>query len=220
MLTIGQKILRLRLPVVTSDGKAQRVAIVMTVPSTKDITRLLAAWSAGDQAALERLTPLVHQELHRLARAYMSRENPAHTLQATALVNEAYLRLIDSSRVQWQNRTHFFALSARLMRHILVDFARSRQSLKSGGEAHWVSFDERMPFSAQSEEDLVALDEALKDLARVEPRQSQVIELRFFGGLSLKETAEALRISVASVRRDWALARAWLRRRFTPETQA
>jgi RNA polymerase sigma factor (TIGR02999 family) len=192
---------------------------VMTVPSTQDITQLLVAWSTGDQTALERLTPLVHHELHRLAKAYMKRENPGHTLQTMALVHEAYVRLIDSCRVEWQDRAHFFALSARLMRHILVDFARSRQG-RRGGAGHVVTFDEARLFAAEREEDLVALDEALNELAKLDARQSQVIELRFFGGLSLKETAEALQISVASVRRDWALARAWLRRQLSRETQA
>ena len=202
---------------VTCAGKPHRVN-GMASPLAQDITGLLVAWSAGDEAALERLTPLVHQELHRLAKTYMRRESPGHTLQTTALVNEAYMRLIDSTQVKWQNRTHFFALSARLMRHILVDFARSRQSRK-GRAGQFVTFDEAMPFSAEREEDLVALDEALTELAAQDLRQSQVIELRFFGGLSLKETAEALQISVASVRRDWALARAWLHRRLSRQTR-
>jgi RNA polymerase sigma factor (TIGR02999 family) len=191
----------------------------MTASSTQEITQLLVAWSSGDQAALDRLTPLVYHELRRLAKAYMRRENPGHTLQTTALVNEAYVRLIDARGVKWQHRAHFFALSARLMRHILVDFARSRQS-RRGGAGHVVTFDEAMPFAFEREEDLVALDEALRELSKLNARQSQVIELRFFGGLSLKETAEALQISVASVRRDWALARAWLLRQLSRETEA
>jgi RNA polymerase sigma factor (TIGR02999 family) len=191
----------------------------MPASSTQEITKLLVAWSSGDRAALDRLTPLVHHELRRLAKAYMRRENPGHTLQTTALVNEAYVRLIDARGVEWQDRAHFFSLSARLMRHILVDFARSRQSRRASA-GHVVTFDEAMLFAPEREEDLVALDGALNELSKLNSRQSQVIELRFFGGLSLKETAEVLQISVASVRRDWALARAWLLRQLSRETQA
>jgi RNA polymerase sigma factor (TIGR02999 family) len=173
---------------------------------------MLVAWSQGDQAAFEKLVPLVSAELHRLAKRYMSRERPGHTLQTTALINEAYLRLIDGAQVDWQNRTHFFAVSAQVMRRILVDFARSHQNLKRGGNARLITLDEAVPVSPEVDANLVAIDEALNALAEVDPRQSKVVELRFFGGLSLEETAETLKISVATVRRDWTMARAWLRR--------
>jgi RNA polymerase sigma factor (TIGR02999 family) len=189
----------------------------MTKDSGPQITQMLVAWSNGDQAALERLTLLVSQELHRLARRYMSRERPDHTLQATALVNEAYLRLIDASQMNWQNRTHFFAVSAQIMRRILVDFARSHRNLKHGGDAQQITLDEAVFVSPQSDADLVAVDEALTALAALDPRQSQVVELRFFAGLSLEETAEALHVSVGTVRRDWTLARAWLHRELTKD---
>jgi RNA polymerase sigma factor (TIGR02999 family) len=177
-----------------------------------EITQMLVAWSNGDPSAFEKLAPLVSQELHRLAKRYMARERPGHTLQATALVNEAYLRLIDASHVQWQNRAHFFAVSAQVMRHILVDFARSHQNLKHGGDARQVTLDEALVISPEPDSNLVAIDDALKTLAELDPRQSQVVELRFFGGLSLEETAEVLKVSVGTVRRDWTLARAWLHR--------
>jgi len=177
-----------------------------------EITQMLMAWSDGDQAAFEKLAPLVSQELHRLARRYMGRENPGHVLQTTALVNEAYIRLIDASQVKWQNRAHFFALSAQVMRHILVDFARSDRNLKHGGNAPHVSLDDTAIVSSQPDGNFVAIDEALKSLALLNPRQSRIVELRFFGGLSLEETAEVLEVSVGTVRRDWTFARAWLRR--------
>jgi len=184
----------------------------MTIPSTPEITQLLVAWSDGDQAAFEKLTPLVAGELHRLAKRYMGREGPGHLLQTTALVNEAYLRLIDASQVQWQNRAHFFAVSAQIMRRILVDFARSHHNLKHGGAAHQVSLDEASVVSPDPDANLVALDDALQALATLNPRQSQVVELRFFGGLNLEETAEVLKVSVITVRRDWEFAKAWLHR--------
>jgi RNA polymerase sigma factor (TIGR02999 family) len=170
------------------------------------------AWSNGDQEALQKLAPLVSQELHRLARRYMGRENSGHVLQTTALVNEAYIRLIDANQVKWQNRAHFFALSAQVMRHILVDFARSDRNLKRGGEVQHVNLDEAVVVSPKPDGQLIAVDEALRALAGLNPRQSQIVELRFFGGLSLEETAEVLRVSVATVRRDWTFARAWLHR--------
>ena len=174
---------------------------------------MLVAWSQGDKAAFERLVPLVSAELHRLAKRYMARERPGHTLQTTALINEAYLRLIDGAQVDWQNRTHFFAVSAQVMRRILVDFARSHQNLKRGGNTYQITLDEAaVAVSSEPDVNLVAIDEALNTLSALDPRQSQVVELRFFGGLSLEETAEALKTSVATVRRDWTLARAWLRR--------
>ena len=184
----------------------------MVKPSPMEITQLLIAWGRGEQAALERLAPLVYDELRRLAHRYMGRERPGHTLQTSALVNEVYLRLVDSSHVRWQNRVHFFAVSAQLMRRILVDFARGRNNLKRGGDVRRVSLDEALLVSNEHSTDLVALDEALKALASLDARQGQVVELRFFGGLSVEETAEVLHVSEGTVRRDWSLARAWLHR--------
>jgi RNA polymerase sigma factor (TIGR02999 family) len=174
---------------------------------------LLVAWNGGDQAALEALTPLVHQELHRIAVRHMAGERPGHVLQATALVNEAYLRLVDWKDVRWQNRAHFFAMAARLMRHVLVEVARTRDRAKRGhGQVH-VSLSEAAQVPAsQQRVDLVALDDALKVLEELDARQARVVELRFFGGLSLEEAAHVLGVSVATVRRDWSLARAWLYR--------
>jgi RNA polymerase sigma-70 factor, ECF subfamily len=185
----------------------------MNKPASQDITRLLLAWSAGDKAALDELMPIVYGELRKLARGYMRNQPADHTLQTTALVNEAYLRLIDSSRVNWQNRTHFFAISAQLMRRILVDFARRRSSLKRGGEMQKIELDEALVMPLEPKTDLVALDEALKILAEMNPRQSQVVELRYFGGLSEEEIADHLAVSVRTVRRDWSVARAWLFRK-------
>jgi len=183
----------------------------MAAASPQDITELLLAWGEGNQDALQRLTPLVYGELHRLAHRYMAGERTGHTLQSTALVNEAYLRLVQSSRVQWQNRAHFFAVSAQLMRRILVDFARSRQYAKRGGKAPVLSLDD-VSVAVEECAELVSLDDALRALAAVDPRKGQVVELRFFGGLSVEETAEVLKVSVETVMRDWRLARVWLRR--------
>jgi RNA polymerase sigma-70 factor, ECF subfamily len=184
----------------------------MTSPSssTAQVTDLLTAWSAGDQSALETLTPLVHEELRRLAHHYMKGERPGHTMQTTALVNEAYLKLIDQKRVKFENRSQFFALAATLMRHILVDHARSRQYLKRGGGAQRVSLDKALIVSEDRDEDLVALDEALIRLAAIDLRKSKVVELRFFGGLSVEETAGALHVSAVTVMREWRMAKAWL----------
>jgi RNA polymerase sigma-70 factor, ECF subfamily len=184
----------------------------MSQSSVEEITHLLLAWGKGDQMALEKLMPLVYEELRRLARHYMKHQPAGHTLQTTALVNEAYLRLIDSSRVQWASRAHFFAISAQLMRRILVDFARSRINLKRGGGARQLSLEQALEISAERGADLIALDDALTTLATMNARQSQIVELRYFGGLSEEETAEALKISTRTVRRDWSLARAWLYR--------
>jgi RNA polymerase sigma factor (TIGR02999 family) len=184
----------------------------MQTHSAKEITRLLVAWGDGDQSALEELAPLVHSELHRLAHQYMGRERPGHILQTSALVNEAYLRLIDWKAVRWQNRAHFFAVSAQLMRRILVDFARGRQNLKRGGDALRVSLSEAADFPVERGADLVALDEALVLLAEVDQRKSQVVEMRFFGGLSVKEVSEVLNVSEETVVRDWRLAKVWLLR--------
>ena len=189
----------------------------MQTHSSQEITRLLVAWSDGDQTALEELAPLVQSELHRLAHHYMGRERPGHTLQTSALVNEAYIRLIDWKNVRWQNRAHFFAVSAQLMRRILVDFARDRQYLKRGAGALRVSLAEVNEFSGERDADLVALDEALKALAEVDQRKGQVVELRFFGGLSVKEVAEVLKVSEETVMRDWRLAKVWLLRELGQE---
>ena len=184
----------------------------MTTPSssTSKVTELLVAWSEGDQAALETLTPLVHEELRRLAHHYMKGERHGHTLQTTALVNEAYLKLIDQKRVKFKNRSQFFALAATLMRHILVDHARDRQSLKRGWGALKVSLEKALIVCADRDEDLVALDDALVRLATIDVRKSKVVELRFFGGLSVDETAEALDVSAVTVMREWRMAKAWL----------
>ena len=182
----------------------------MAGTSPQEVTRLLLDWSNGNQAALDKLMPLVDRELNRLAHHYMRRENPGHTLQTTALVNEAYLRLVDQKHVHWKNRAHFFALSAQLMRRILVDHARKRKYGKRGGDAHRVSFDEAIIVSRERGADLVALDDALDKLAAIDSRKSKVVELRFFGGLSIEETAEALSVSPLTVKRDWSMAKAWL----------
>ena len=177
-----------------------------------DVTQLLQAWSEGDERALDKLMPLVYRELHRLAQRYMAHERPGHTLQTTALVNEAYLRLVDAGRVNFQNRAHFFAVSAQLMRRILVEFARRHGSQKRGGEVQRVSLEESLVVYGERGADLVALDDALQALAAIDPRRSQVVELRFFGGLSVEETAEVLRVSPETVMHDWKLAKAWLLR--------
>jgi RNA polymerase sigma factor (TIGR02999 family) len=193
-------------------------------PSKVEVTQLLKAWGTGDDKALDRLTPVVEQELHRLAHRCMSRERPGHTLQTTALVNEVYLRLVDVNAVEWQDRAHFFAISARMMRRILTDFARSRNYQKRGAGAVQVSFDEALIVTPEKDGDIMALDEALTEFAVLYPRQSQVVELRFFGGLEVKEAAEALKISPETVKRDWRFAKAWLRRALagdaTQETSA
>ena len=184
----------------------------MTKPSLHEVTQLLQSWSEGNQEALDELVPLVHAELHRLARHYMSNERPGHTLQTTELVNEAYVRLIDWKNVHWQNRAHFFGVAAQIMRRILVDFARSRASAKKGGGTQYVSLSEAMTISPERGEDLIALDDALESLAELDARKSRIVELRFFGGLSVEETAEVLKISARTVMRDWGLAQAWLYR--------
>jgi RNA polymerase sigma factor (TIGR02999 family) len=176
------------------------------------VTGLLLAWSAGDKQALEQLFPVVYRELHRMARRYMAAENPGHTLQASALVNEAYLKLVDVRQMQWQNRAHFFGVAAELMRRILVDFARRRHYLKRGGGARAVTLNEDLDISAAQTTNLVALDDALNALAEVDPRRVRVVELRFFAGLSVEETAEVLKVSPDTVVRDWRLAKVWLHR--------
>ena len=178
---------------------------------TREISTLLLAWSAGDQSALTGLTQVVHQELHRLAHRYMVRERPDHTLQTTALVNEAYMRLVDYKRMKWQDRAHFFAVSAQVMRRILVDHARSHNIKRGRGVEH-VALDEVAALDRDRTGDMVALDDALNALGRLDPRKVQIIEMRFFGGLSVEETAEVLRVSPATVRRDWSIAKLWLYR--------
>jgi RNA polymerase sigma factor (TIGR02999 family) len=182
------------------------------LPSTSEITGLLIAWSEGDQGALERLLPLIERELHRIARQYMRRENPGHTLQTTALVNEAYFRLVDQKHVRWQNRAHFFAIAAQLMRRILLNYARDRHRAKRGGQAVQVSLSEVGVADAERSAELIALDEALGRLAAIDERKCRVVELRYFGGLSVEETAEVLGVSAVTVARDWKMAKAWLAR--------
>ncbi|HTA72516.1 MAG TPA: sigma-70 family RNA polymerase sigma factor [Bryobacteraceae bacterium] len=178
------------------------------------MSTLLRAWSEGDHRALEKLTPIVYDELHRLASRYMKRERPGHSLQTTALVNEAYMRLVDYKRMQWQNRAHFFAVSAQLMRRILVERAR-RHNLKRGDGVPHVSLEEASMVGGGRGRDLVALDDAMNALARLDPRKVQVVEMRFFGGLSVEETAEVLKVSPVTVMRDWSTAKAWLYREIT-----
>ena len=182
-------------------------------PTPQEVTELLLAWNKGDRAALDRLVPLVYAELHRLAQGYLRRERAGHTLQTTALIHEAYLRLIDARRVEWQNRAHFFGVAARLMRQILVGLARERGYQKRGGGARQVSFDEAMVIDEGRGEELVELDEALAALAQFDERNAEVVEMRLFGGLTVEEIAAALGVSPETVRRDWRLARSWLRRR-------
>lgn len=184
----------------------------MESTSSHEVTRLLKAWSAGDEQALEKLTPLVYQQLHQIARRYMGGERSGHMLQTTALVNEAYLRLVDCGQVSWQDRAHFFAISANLMRRILIDFARSRGYLKRGGAVPHIPLEEVPSVSDEADVNLVALDDALNALAAVDERKSKVVELKFFGGLSVEETAEVLRVSSDTVIRDWRLAKIWLLR--------
>jgi RNA polymerase sigma-70 factor, ECF subfamily len=192
-----------------NDGNVQE-------PLCGEVSGLLRAWTDGDQQALEKLTPIVYEELHRLARYYMKGERSEHSLQTTALVNEAYVRLTDYKRMRWQNRAHFFAVSAQLMRRILVDHAR-RHNLKRGGDVQHVSLEDTAVVG-ERDEDLAALDDALRALARFDPRKAQVVELRFFGGLSVEESAEVLKVSPVTVMRDWSTARAWLYREMKGES--
>ena len=186
-------------------------------PNPNEVTQLLVAWSNGDSSARDALMPLVHDELRRLAHRYMDRERGNHTLQTSALVNEAYLRLIDQKNVHWQNRAHFFGIAARMMRRILVDYARKRGFAKRGGNLQPVPLDEAMIVSPERAAEVVALDDALNYLAELDQRKSQIIELRFFGGLSIDETAEVLGVSSGTVMRDWTFAKAWLRREITKQ---
>jgi len=184
----------------------------MDRPGTHELTQLLAAWSDGEEEALEKLAPLVHAELYRLAKRYMSRERPDHLLQTSALINEAYVRLIDWKAVRWQNRAHFFGVAAQIMRRILVDFARRRPRVDKDVEAIRMSLDAALTISSEREPDLLALDEALKNLATIDERKSRIVELRFFGGLSVEETAEVMHMSTITIIREWNKAKAWLYR--------
>src|SRR4026209_709537 len=184
----------------------------MSHAQTHQVTQLLIAWSNGDQSAFEQLMPLIDEELRRLAHRYMSRERAGHTLQTTALVNEAFLRLVNRKNLQWQNRAHFFGIAAQLMRTILVDHARSHASVKRGGGARKLELDEALVVSQQKASEVVALDEALKQLALIDPRQSRIVELRFFGGLTVEEAAEVLHVSPVTIKREWSSAKAWLYR--------
>jgi RNA polymerase sigma factor (TIGR02999 family) len=184
----------------------------MSEATSPNVTQLLVAWGKGDQHAFDALMPEVRKELHRLAAHYMAEEPRGHDLQPTALINEAYLRLVDWKNIQWSDRAHFFGMAANMMRRVLVDYARSRDRLKRGGEAIQVSFTEAANVPVPQSADVLALDKALRELEKIDSRKSQIVEMRFFGGLSQEETSEALHVSVATVRRDWSLARAWLAR--------
>jgi RNA polymerase sigma factor (TIGR02999 family) len=184
----------------------------MTTPSSQEMTRLLLAWRDGDQQALEQLTPLVYGELRRMAHRFMRRERPDHTLQSSALVNEAFLRLMDCRRIDWRNRAHFFGLAAKMMRRILIDHARSHARARRGGGLRQVSFDETAAVSNERAAELIALDDALTDLAAFDSNKSRLVELRFFGGLTNEEVGEVMGMSLRTVEREWRKARAWLRR--------
>jgi RNA polymerase sigma factor (TIGR02999 family) len=190
----------------------------MAAPSSSDVTGLLRAWGQGDEDALQKLMPLVYDQLHAAARRYMAGERAGHTLQTTALIHETYLRLVDVRRVEWQDRAHFLAVCAQLMRRILIDFARSRAYQKRGGAAHHVNFDEALVVTAQPDFNLVALDDALNRLAKMDERKGKVVELRFFGGLDVKETAEVMKVSCDTVMRDWKFAKVWLLRELRGDT--
>lgn len=192
--------------------------VTTMTPAPREVTQLLVAWGDGDRSALDKLTPLVYDELHRLAHLYMAQERPEHTLQTSALVNEAFVGLIDQRNVHWQNRAHFFGIAATLMRRILVGYARRRKRVKRGAGTFQLSLDEVAFLSEERAADMVALDEALENLAAVDERKSQVVELRFFGGLSIDETAEVLKVSPGTVMRDWTLAKAWLLREVTGDS--
>jgi RNA polymerase sigma factor (TIGR02999 family) len=183
--------------------------------SQDNVTQLLIAWSNGDEAARNQLMPIVYQELHRIAHRHIKKEWPGHTLQTSALVNEAFLRLVDQRHVHWQGRAHFFGIASQMMRRILVDYARRRRYGKRGANAQQVTLDDDLVITEQRSAEVIALDDALTELAAIDPRQSQLVELRFFGGLSIEETAEALGVSPGTVMRDWTLAKAWLKREMT-----
>jgi len=179
-------------------------------PNPGEVTLLLAEWQGGDRESLDRLIPLVYRELHLIARRFLQKEDPGHTLQSTALVNEAYLRLIDQSRTTWRNRAHFFGVAATIIRNILVDHARSRRTAKRGGPVPSLSLDEAIAMPLERDLELIAIDDALLDLSRFDPQQSRIVELRFFAGLTIDETAEVLGISESTVKRDWIMAKTWI----------
>ncbi len=197
---------------ITQPDAQTKLGVEVTTPSSQDVTRLLQDWSKGDQAALANLMPLVYNELRHLASRYLRRERAGHTLQTTALVHEAYLRLIDQNQVTWQNRAHFFGVAAQMMRRILVDHAREQHAEKRGGGAPRLSLDEAIGLAGERGVNLIALDDALSALAAIDPQQSRIVELRFFGGLTVEETAEVLGVSPATVKREWSMAKAWLYR--------
>jgi RNA polymerase sigma factor (TIGR02999 family) len=182
------------------------------VAPERDVTSLLVRWGKGDANAFDELAPIVYDELRKLARSHLRRERPGHTLQSTALVHEAYLRMIDQQNVSWQNRSHFYGIAAQMIRRILVDYARAKQTKKRGEAAPKIAFEDALGAHGSEDLDLVALDDALKALAEIDPRQSRIVELRYFAGLSIEDTAEVLQISPATVKRDWTVARAWLKR--------
>ena len=190
---------------------------MVSAPPRQEVTQVLVDWNKGDQNAPDRLMPLVYEELRKLARNYLQRERSDHTLQATGLVHEAYLRLVDQDSMSWQNRAHFFAVAAQVMRRILVDHARSHRAEKRGGDREKIAFDEALAPSDEKAVDLIALDDALQDLGRFDPRQSRIVELRFFGGLTNEEIGEVLEISPRTIKREWRLAKAWLRREIKGE---
>jgi RNA polymerase sigma factor (TIGR02999 family) len=189
-------------------------------PASHEITQLLKDWGDGDQSARDQLVPLVYDELRRMAHRHMRKERPGHTLQTSALVNEAFVKLVNQKEVRWQNRAHFFGLAAQMMRRILVDHARSRHYAKRGGSAQQVSFDDALIVSQERADEVVALDDALQELAQLDQRKSKIVELRFFGGLSIEETAELLDVSPGTVMRDWTLAKAWLHKQITGLSQS
>jgi RNA polymerase sigma-70 factor (ECF subfamily) len=196
-----------------------KLDVLMLATSSHEITQLLLAWNDGDQQALDKLVPLVETELRRLARTYMSRERISHTLQTTALINEAYVRLIDAHNVEWQSRAHFYGIAAQVMRRILVEFARKRNYRKRGGGTHQITFNEALAVSEAEDPNVLALDEALNALARIDERKARVVEMRFFGGLTEKETAVALNVSAETARRDWRLAKSWLLRQLSQKSR-
>jgi RNA polymerase sigma factor (TIGR02999 family) len=204
--------------IAVSDGFRASTAVSAT--TSHEVTQLLLKWTQGDEAALEQLIPLVYEELRRMARQYLRRERAGHTMQTTTLVHEAYLRLIDAGQVRWQDRAHFFAIAARLMRRVLVDDARKRSFLKRGPELVRISLDQAMVVEPQRDLEVIALDEALQRLTHFAPRKGQVVELRFFGGLSIEETAAALEISTDTVKREWRTAKLWLLHELSNESQA
>lgn len=196
-----------------------RCAVTVPSPPAESVTGLLKNWCEGDAQALERLLPLVYAELRRLAQGYMRREGPDHTLQPTALIHEAYVRLIDQKRVSWQDRSHFYGVAARLMRRVLLKHAEAKQALKRGGDRRRVPLREELAVGSRRVEDLLAVDQALESLEALDPRQAQVVELRFFGGFTVRETAELLGLSPVTVKREWRSARAWLQRRLRDAPQ-